>query len=372
MRKIPVVLLKCSSYSILEVEKAVERALTLLRLEEEIKRSKKPLLLKPNLLSPVPPQRGVTTHPVFVEGVVKVLKKMGKEVMIGDSPGGIGTSVEEVWEITGMKKIAQKYSIPLLNFSKEKLKKVDLPHLPFSLYIPEVIFSSHLISLPKLKTHHLTLLTAGIKNIFGVIPGTAKIQIHREFPHPKQFSRFLVNLYSLVNPYLTIVDGIEAMEGEGPSQGKIRNLGWIIASGSGIAVDMVIGKLLGINPLKIPTNLQSYIQTGIELSHIEILGNSFSPLKDFLFPTIPFLLNLPPFLLKMLSFLIKIQLEINLELCQNCERCLRSCPVGAIFRDSKERLQIDRRKCIQCLCCFEICPSQAVNIKKRLLARWWK
>jgi uncharacterized protein (DUF362 family) len=50
------------------------------------------------------------------------------------------------------------------------------------------------ISLPKLKTHSLTLLTGAVKNLFGCLPGLHKMQMHMRALNPEAFSQMLVDL----------------------------------------------------------------------------------------------------------------------------------------------------------------------------------
>ena len=90
---------------------------------DKILKNKNKILLKPNLLGAFPPEKAVTTHPVIVDAVVTYLKNLGKEIILGDSPGG-STSIKPVWEKTGMKQIAQKHGIPLVNFKNGGIKNV--------------------------------------------------------------------------------------------------------------------------------------------------------------------------------------------------------------------------------------------------------
>ncbi len=71
--------------------------------------------------------------------------------------------------------------------------------------------------------------------MYGVLPGNQKRELHRTYPDTKEFSRLLAVLYGLVKPHLTIMDGIWAMEGNGPSAGSRKDLGLLLASEDGVA-----------------------------------------------------------------------------------------------------------------------------------------
>ena len=125
---------KIESYDFDNIYKFIEK----LQLEEILK-DKKTILLKPNLLGAFPPEKAVTTNPVVVDAVIAYLKKIGKDVILGDSPGG-STSVKLVWERTGMKQLAEKYNIPLVNFKTGGIiiKRTEHLEFPITKYLWEV------------------------------------------------------------------------------------------------------------------------------------------------------------------------------------------------------------------------------------------
>ena len=372
-KRTKVAVLPCNSYSLPEVKKILFEGLHLIGDWSKLIRRGNRVLLKPNLLSPRVPEEGVTTHPAVVEATVQLVKDCGAKVFLGDSPGGLGTDLEKLWTITGMENISKQYAVPLINFEKEKLVSRSLGRQ--KIYIPEIVVEAEvMISLPKLKTHHLTVLTGAVKNMFGVIPGVGKVMLHRDFPHPEEFSRVLVEIYKMVKPHLTIMDAVWAMEGQGPSNGDIKKMNFLLIGEDGVAVDAIASSLVGIDPLKVPTTYFAKEQGVGEsnLGNIEIKGLELSEarVESFRLP-FSYLRWVPKRLLKFLARAMKVKPVVAEDTCRNCQRCVESCPVKAITDEGKGMKVVDYKRCILCLCCYEICPYSAVKLKKSLLAKLW-
>ncbi len=118
-----------------------------------------------------------------------------------------------------------------------------------NVYISKIVDEADVvINLPKFKTHSLTTFTGGIKNLYGVVPDGLRRRFHRDYLRPEDFCQMLVDVYSITQPELTIIDGIMAMEGEGPGSGKMRNLGLILAGKDTTAVDAVASRIIGLKP----------------------------------------------------------------------------------------------------------------------------
>ena len=73
-------------------------------------------------------------------------------------------------------------------------------------------------------------------------------------PNPSKFAEYVVDVYALSKPQLTIVDGIIGMDGSGPSAGNPKKLNMILSSSDGVAVDILLCNILGKDPLKVPIN----------------------------------------------------------------------------------------------------------------------
>jgi len=341
----------------------------------ELLQGKKKILVKPNLLGAFPPEKAVTTNPVVVDAVITLLKKMGKEVILGDSPGG-STSVKLVWEKTGMKQLAEKHKIKLVNFKTGKIvqQRSGELHFPLTEYIWE---ADAVINLCKYKTHSLMSYTGAVKNLYGLIPGLKKSDFHKEHPDHIKFGRVISGLYSIVKDTIAIniMDGIIGMEGEGPSAGDPRNFGVMFASRSASALDYVASSMLGFQPDKLEYILPSLKADQLEPSQIEIDDNW----KDFKFHKVK--IKKIGLYVKLLAYSPKIFKEIFKkyftyypdfnEKCKKCNICVESCPMQVMtLNKGDEHPTINYDKCIKCMCCHEMCPHQAIFVHKSFLAKF--
>jgi len=338
-------------------------------------RGKESVLLKPNLLGGHKPEKGVTTHPVVMRSLIRVLKaKRIRNIRIGDSPGGTAR-IESVYEITGMKAVAEAEEVELLNFGKSGVKRLNRDG--FELWIDsQVLEAPAIINLAKYKTHSLTMFTGAVKNLFGTVPGLKKSDYHRLYPDPERFAAMLVALYQQLRSQvvLNIVDGIWGMEGEGPSSGKPRQFGVMFASESASALDYVAAAMMGFKSKTIPTVIYSMRNDDLLTDDIEI-GQEW---ENFVFPKVKrgrgslyssFINRVPKFVRKLFYRLYNYYPAFNSK-CRLCRICAESCPVQVItIKDGASTPEIDYSHCIKCMCCYEFCPYGAVYIKKTLLAK---
>jgi len=330
------------------------------------------VLLKPNLLSAKDPSRAITTHPHIVETVAALVREAGGEPFVGDSPGGAIRGIERVWKNTLMSEMAERAGLELVNFEASSSQEIDAGK--FKLYIARPVLEADVvINLPKLKTHTLTLLTGAVKNMFGVVPGFRKAEMHKIFPKPAEFAAMLVELYSHVRPAVNIMDAVLAMEGNGPSSGVPRKAGLIAVSDDAVAMDAVISSVIGFKPEKIDTTrLSGERGLGVtDREKIEVTGDAAGTvIEDFDLPSNLGMRLIPGPLARMVAPLVWLKLVIDREKCTGCEMCFKSCPVKTIVPDG-EKFRVVHDGCVQCMCCHELCPENAVEIKLSWLARKW-
>lgn len=322
----------------------------------------KTVLVKPNLLGPFPPESGVVTHPALIQAVREELTARGATVWVGDNPGlrGYGL-VEKVGRVTGAAEAAGDCWV---NLSLNP-RTVPLP----SRYVKEVQVASEvldadiLVSLPKLKTHVSTVITGAIKNSYGFLVGGEKARLHSAAPTHRRFGELVVDVYSLRPPDLVIMDGIIAMEGNGPSGGLLRRLGVVLASDSGGAVDLAVCRLMGVAPEKVPTQLYA-MRRGLspgDLKEVELEGE-IPRVEGFRLPST--VARFDPFgLIQKLIFrgISRPRFHVDPQKCDGCASCLRGCPANAITL--RGHPAFDRSRCIGCYCCYELCPRNAIAIK---------
>jgi ferredoxin len=212
------------------------------------------------------------------------------------------------------------------------------------------------------------LLTLGVKNMFGCIIGFQKPEWHlRTGVDREMFARLLVRIYNAVKPSITIVDGILAMEGQGPGKsGTPRYLGLLIGGRNAFAVDRLICSLLGIDPDRLLTNK---VAKELGLCSNEIYANGdFNIVDNFRFPELGSLLYGPkPFQRIMRKHIIQKPVVDNF-LCELCGECWQYCPAKAIT-DNRKKIDFDYDTCIRCYCCIEVCPHGALSAKETLPGR---
>ena len=364
-------IVRCSDYS--TAKSAIKESLDLIGGLEKIISPGNRVLLKPNLLAIRPPEDAVTTHPAVVSAMCELVSELGGIPIIGDGSGIVRpgfTTTSQAFKISGIEAVASRYGAELINFETYGYAEVDVPEgRQFSrLYISKAVLEADIIiSLSKLKTHELTLYTGAVKNFFGIIPQKNRKQAHSLEDRDK-FGEAVVDIYSIVKPHLAVMDGVVGMEGNGPSNGKPIFAGVIMASYDCVALDIVASELIGIDPLKVPTN-KAALSRGFGTEHPAIVG---VPLKDvkirFKSPEGGATAIIPPFLMKFLRKQLTVKPFINTSLCAFCKACVLNCSAHAIEEVGKS-LKINEEKCIQCFCCRELCPKDAVGLNKSLLLK---
>jgi len=340
---------KCKNY-----EPALLREVLLKSLENinfEFEKGSK-VLIKPNVLGPFEPEKGITTNPLIVEELCKILKGKGCEIYIGDSSfADTGNALE----ISGMDRLS-KYA-KILSFDKEGVnvfevqgKKVNLPRILFEVDL--------VINFAKMKTHAFTGVTLCSKNLYGCIPGMIKSYFHKLNQTHEKLSEILIKLNKIIKPQLNFIDGIIGIEGNGPgASGEIVHSGLVIASKNIFAADIIGSEIMGFDAYSIGTNkLSGVIRKDIEVVGVGVddVKMSFKKPNNFVGPLVSSLNKLFP----------EPKICFNKELCKKCHICEEHCPVKVISLDTEDGYPIcSNSKCILCFCCVEMCPYNAVILK---------
>ncbi|MDJ0733603.1 MAG: DUF362 domain-containing protein [Nostocaceae cyanobacterium] len=209
------------------------------------------VLLKPNLLTGARPSKECTTRPELVYAVAQMVIEAGGEPFLGDSPA-FG-SARGVAEANGYLPILEELKLPIIDFHGKRYQTVsqEFNHLLLS---KETMEADVVINLPKVKSHGQLVLTLGVKNLFGCVPGKMKAWWHMEAgKDANRFGDMLVETARAINPNLTIIDGIIGHQGNGPSNGEPRQLGILGASPDVFALDRAMVEILNVAPQKVPT-----------------------------------------------------------------------------------------------------------------------
>lgn len=366
-----VVIQKVDEYNLNKLKNVIGQALN--KINFKVKPKSK-VLIKPNLLTAAEPTKSVTTHPVFLEAICSILKDC--ELYIGESPGNHMQSFKHVCNVTGVTDVAKRYNAKLINFNAEPITKSVGKLSGQELYITKFIKEVDLvINLPKLKTHSLMLYTGAVKNLFGLVPGGKKAQYHATNKSKDDFARLLIDICLNAKPSLTIMDGIIAMEGNGPSNGQPKRLGLVIVSRNPFALDYVVGRMIGFNN-KVYTTKLALKEKLIAPNRVNVIGPFFKiKLKK---PT-TYANSLPMWLSGLVLGKLTPYPKIDHSKCKQCWVCVNVCPVQAMIKKNKYPV-CKKKECIACYCCHELCPHNAIilsggllyNIAKKIVALYYK
>ena len=361
---------KCESYNEQEVAVAVRALLKPLGGMASFVDKDDTVLIKPNMLSCKEPERAATTHPSVIKAVVKECFEAGaKEVWVGDSPPAIFGRTEDFWHKTGFEKATIEAGGKMLCFEKDEKSNVNFKVFGKEVtasVIKKVFTANVVISLSKMKTHNLTRITGAVKNNFGFIPGFAKALWHKKFTKVNEFSAFVTELAKALPVRLHIMDGIEAMDLQGPASGRVKKNNILIASESPVAVDMGFCKVVGLKPESVP--IMKYckkIGWGPDsLDKVDFVGTPVDNcvVKGYIVPPAPPIYLVPDFVLELIRKLIWTGPKLKPNKCVKCGRCKNICPAKAIDV-SQNGAEFDRTKCISCFCCMEVCPIEAIEMK---------
>ncbi len=363
---------RCGGYSPEELLRQVEELFTALGVWDEIQPGMT-VVIKPNLVMSSKPEAAIATHPALVAAVGKCVQKAGGQVLIVESPGGPYTpaAMKAVFRGCGYTDMAKECGFTL--YTECKSREVSLPGAKRCRQLSVVepfLTRDYLIDLCKLKTHSMVGFSGAVKNLFGTVPGLQKPELHCRFPEKQPFSEMLVDLCDFLKPDLCIVDGILAMEGNGPTGGRPRQLGVLGASKSPYALDVCATTMVGIQPESV-LMLQDAHQRGlgpIAPEECQLVKEQIASLAqpDFLkaeASSTDFIDRLPKGLRPLAKKVATPRPKIREKECVGCGKCAESCPQHTIrIRDGKAK--IDYKNCIRCFCCHEMCPKHVIDIRR--------
>ncbi len=339
---------------------AVDRAFELFPLHIEGKE----VLIKPNVLRSSQAQEAIVTNPSVLRAVVEKVETLNPAmIVVGDNPGLFNYGAnEESFTSTGLMEAAKGY---YQNIGNDSLQADFNPEFMPKVSISRIIRDADIIiSLPKFKTHGLTVMTGAIKNSYGFLPGAQKARLHKAAGTPQRFHEVIVEVFRLRVPDLFIVDAVVGMEGNGPASPDIRHIGKILASDNAVALDAVIATMMGCDPARLRF-LQKAKEAGLgdyDLKTIEIIG-TLERLPNF---------KLPPLggeaimqnetMQQFMHQRATVKPQADPDRCTGCGSCVEQCPVSALSLNDGIAVA-DPAICITCFCCQEICPEKAMHLK---------
>jgi uncharacterized protein (DUF362 family) len=370
---------RCSDYEIESVQEALRKLMDPLGGMSAFVKPGERIALKPNLLMPSTPERAIVTHPAVLAAVALAVKEAGGHPVVTESPGGgvvnIKPVIERAFRKVGYLQAAEKYGFEISLDTDWEVVSYPEAYLAKRLEVlSHVLRADGVINLAKFKTHVFMTFTGATKNLFGVIPGLNKAAYHASLADPMRFAHMLLDLAGLVRPRLNIVDGILAMEGDGPGiSGTPRPLGVLVAGADTVTVDVACCRIAGIDPAAVQVLVAAH-ERGMwsgRAADVDTLGVPVAELqvKDYLMPGAykgigVGLKGLPNAPLR--AFLRRLDRlpRPKVGRCTLCRTCERACPGKAITMDKAAKVaKVDDSLCIRCYCCHELCPSAAIDLE---------
>ena len=351
-------LIRQGGYDVEALEKAADRIFSAFGFYARLAPGRQ-VILKPNLVMKSAPEEAIITHPKLVAAVALCLKRRGAEVLVAESGGGVyNTAVmKSVFRACGYTAAAEQYGFSL--YTECRSQTVELPRGvrcgALSVLEPFVQPREALVvNIAKLKTHGMMGYSGAVKNLFGTVPGLMKPELHCRYPEKEPFAEMLVDLCDYIRADFSFIDGIEAMEGNGPTGGEKRFVGALIGAESPYAADLAGAAVIGMRPEEILT-LQNACARGLCAdTPLELLGD---PLESVRVPDfkrarssdVDFLTRVPKPLRPLAKKIATPYPRIRRKSCVGCGKCAESCPQHTIeLRGGKA--QIGYARCIRCFC----------------------
>ena len=384
MEKHAVALIPLDTYDQPRVDEAVRQGIELLGGIGQFVKPEEKIVLKPNLLARALPQKAITTHPAVFSAVCKALREAGcQHLSYGDSPGNPTTTPDKAAEASGIAEAAARYGVEKADFSSGSVVPFPEGKTAKSFYLCKGVQEADaLINVCKMKTHALERITGAMKNLYGCITGVNKATGHAAYPNSEIFADMLADLNLCVHPRLHIMDGVVAMEGNGPTSGTPVNMNVLLFSADPVALDAVFASLVYLEPSAVPTCV-SGVKVGLGVMDAESIevrtpdgtltlreaqqqyGKADFDVfrgvmkKGFLFklmPLLPFLQHRP---------------KADMKKCIGCGVCQEACPVPekAVHSGKGQKAKYDYSKCIRCYCCQEMCPVKAIEVYRHPLTK---
>ena len=368
----------CADYQPQNVQTAVSDVLAQLGGLQNFVQSNQKVFIKVNLVREMSPDKHGTTHPEAVIALVNELSKITQNIVIGDSCGGMYTKgvMNVVYNKCKMTEIANRtcaklnddFDFQTVELNGKSLQKCEI--------INAFTSADVVINFTKLKTHSFAGYTGAVKNLYGLIPGLLKVELHSRFPDLGDFCNLLCDIeqYAKDKIVLHMIDGVIGMEGAGPTNGKPKFIGQILASANPYELDVVAVSLFG-KPFDMPL-LQVARDRGLVSDDTSTIDFDFTTLKDkfvdnFDIPEVTSantFLNMPKWVKKLAKKHLTKKVKIDKNRCRGCGKCVTHCPAEALkVVDKKAKLK--QSKCIRCYCCQELCPFDAVQLKKTFMYR---
>jgi uncharacterized protein (DUF362 family) len=227
----------------------------------------KGIFIKPNVVIGTR-DTGIITAPRVVEALLKYCS--GFSITIGER-SAVGVDTIDALERSGYVELARRYGVEIVDLSQAP--RVEIPWERGVLKLPRVLFENTYVNVAKLKTHFLTTVSLCTKNQKGLL----SVKDAKKF-HFIDIDQAILNLGKAVKPHFNIIDGIQALEGNGPTTfGKARKVGALLAGTDLFQIDSAACALMGIDPATVKHIIPQEIPEEIRASVSEISSPFLPP-----------------------------------------------------------------------------------------------
>ncbi|MGR3320242.1 MAG: DUF362 domain-containing protein, partial [Candidatus Anammoxibacter sp.] len=250
--KTTISIVKCDNYNRTNVNLAVDKTFEYFGGIQDIIKSCKKVLIKPNFLKKCLPETCTITHPAIIETVAEKLLGMGIKPIIGDSPA-FG-AVSKIAKCIGLDKFARKHNIDIIELDEPRMMNMKCGTRLFQQTVSgKALDVDAIINLPKLKAHNQIFFTAAVKNMYGCVSGKRKAWRHLKAKNDiGWYTEMLLANYLTVKPTFTIVDAVMAMEKRGPTGGVPKQVSLIVGGIDCVAIDRVLAEIINVDPSNVP------------------------------------------------------------------------------------------------------------------------
>lgn len=228
----------------------------------------KTVLLKPNLVEPSRQSPQMTTNPAVIVAAAEVFRGWGARVLVGEGPGHMRDTEMALAE-SGVQEALDDTRLDFADLNYSQVGWIDnggrASKLPGFFFPQQVVEADLIVSLPKMKTHHWVGYTGALKNLYGVIPGV-KYGWPKNVLHYAGIPQTIFDINATLPKTIAIVDGIVAMEGDGPIMGSAKPMGLLVIGTNSTAVDATLGRIMGFDPERI--------------SYLKLAANRLGPVED--------------------------------------------------------------------------------------------
>lgn len=329
--------------------------------------------VKVNLLRGAPPENAVSTHPETLRCVLRALRDVGAKPFVADSPGGLNgpAKVARAYHLSGIAAACAAEEVPIIDIEDEKTTVAAPRGRLFRSFTVGQAFlrADAMIQVGVLKTHQLMRLTGGVKLTYGCIPGLTKAQLHVRASRREDFADMLLDLHLAMAPRFTIIDGVIAMEGQGPGSGQPRELGSLFAARDCVALDAALADRTNHRRRDVYVLAAAEHRRLIDLDDpYTLAGDPIEPALDFVPAGRDFQGRLPAGLQRLGRRLVTARpLLVDAAACSECGECAQICGADAIALSPLP--VFDDQRCVRCFACTEVCPTRAIDNVTPPLAR---